>query len=312
MYFYQAYGLQIRSEFHLPELVVGGNGRDLWIRRGEVSPPEMTNSRIPRQGIEAWFGGTLDEAYLQWGEIVTFCAQAGQTLTVAPGDRANPQLLNLYILSEALGLILHQRGLMLIHASAIRIRDAVVIFVGVPGEGKSTTAAAFAQRGHLVLSDDMVAIDFSRPQPMVLPAFPQIKIWSASVKGLNYNESTLAPLFPGSTKRTIRQTEDFEIEGIPLAQVLFLETGDRFSLDRLDASEAIVQLTRFFSCPNPLLQGTALSQHFDHCTQLLHTVPVNRLTRPKSFPALQQLITWVEEGLPLTAERLHLPVSMSI
>ncbi len=246
MYFYQAYGLQIRSEFYLPELSVGGDGGDLWIRRGQLTPQPMTNSRIPRQGIEAWFGGTIEDAYLRWGDIVTFCAQAGQTLIVDPSDRANPQLLNLYILSEALGLILHQRGLMLIHASAIQIHDRVVIFVGVPGAGKSTTAAAFAQRGHLVLSDDMVAIDFSGTQPMVLPAFPQIKIWLPSVQGLNYDEASLTPLFPGSTKRIIRQSGAFPIAGIPLAQVLFLETGDTFSLSRLDASEAIVWLTRFF------------------------------------------------------------------
>lgn len=297
MYFYQAYGLNIRSDFFLPELPEGGDGSDLSIQYGKLNPSVLENAHIPRQGIEAWFGRTTDSAYLHWPGIATFCAQNGAILWVDPISQSiDKQVLNLYILSEALGLILHQKGIFLLHASAIEVSEQVIVFVGVPGAGKSTTAAAFSQRGYPVLSDDMVAITFdSTGNPLVLPGFPQIKIWQSSVQGLGYDKITLPTLFQGSTKHVIRQFDDFPRAALPLAHIFVLEVGETFKLTRMLSSNALISLTRFFPCPEKLLQGAELARHFHQCTQLVHHVPLWQLERPKSFSILSQLITWLEE-----------------
>ena len=49
-----------------------------------------------------------------------------------------------YLLGPVLGIFLRLRGETCLHASAVTFDDHAVVFVGPPGAGKSTTAAAFA------------------------------------------------------------------------------------------------------------------------------------------------------------------------
>jgi len=305
MFYYKAYGLNIHSAFPLSELIQRENDADIYIQTGKLKPPPLGTTSINRQGIEALFGGTTQEAYLRWSGIATLLAKDGTTLIVEPdSDNIDPQLLNLYILSEALGIILYQRGLFLLHASAIKIGEQVVIFAGTPGAGKSTTAAAFARCGYTVLADDMVAMSLdSAGKIMVYPAFSQIKIWPSAVKGLGYNPSFLPPLFSGSRKRVIRQKENFPVEPFPLAHIFILEEGADFKITKMDGANAFFSLARFFPLPSDLLQGTALEHHFQQCVQLTGDVDVWKVENPKNFEALNKLVRWVEGELGETKKQ---------
>jgi len=299
MFSYQGYSLNIHSDFPLPELLPGGDETDIYIQKGKLKPPSLEPTSINRQGIEALFGGTTQEAYLHWQGIATLLAKDGTTLIVEPdSDDIEPQLLNLYILSEALGIILYQRGLFLLHASAIKIGEQVVIFAGTPGAGKSTIAAAFAQCGYTVLADDMVAMSLdSAGKAMVYPGFPQIKIWPSAVKGLGYNPSSLPSLFSGSRKRVIQQKENFPVDPFPLAHIFFLEDGANLKFTKMAKTEAFFSLARFFPLPSDLLQGTALERHFQQCVQFTRDVDIWKVENPKNFEALKSLVRWVEGEL---------------
>lgn len=296
MLLYQAYGLNISSDFHLSELIKGEVKQDLHFLRRKIDPPSLKATSIQRQGIEGYFGGSTQEAYLQWSEVGTFQAKNGDTLIVDPSSEdIEPKLLSSYILSEALGLILYQRGYFLLHASAVKIGDYAVVIVGAPGAGKSTMAAAFAKYGYPVLADDMVAINNIQDIPTVYPAFPQIKIWPATIKGLNFNISNLSPLFPGSQKRVIRQTEEFTTEPCPLAGIFALDIGENIKITQMLGTEAFVTLTKFFPCPAQLLRNESLEKHFSQCIQLLENVPTFKLERPQNFSMINQVITTIED-----------------
>jgi len=299
MFSYQAYGLNIQSYFSLLELIEYNNKPDIDIQKCKIKLPTLEATSIKRQGKEAYFGSNGQEAYLRWDGVATFLAKNGDTLIVdADSDDIDPQLLSLYILSEALGLILYQRGLFLLHASAVKIGEQVVIFAGCPGAGKSTTAAAFAKLGYTVLSDDMVAIDLnSGDKPMVYPGFPQIKIWPPTVEGLGYDISTLPTLFPGSRKRVIRKPENFPTQPFPLAHIFFLEDGRDFNVTPMVGNDAFLTLARFFPLPSQLLEGKTLEHHFQQCLQVRSQVNLWKIEKPKDFRRLKELITWIEGKL---------------
>ncbi|MCP4397035.1 MAG: hypothetical protein GY801_07015 [bacterium] len=72
-------------------------------------------------------------------------------------EYSNYMAYGLRIASE-LGALLHQRELLPLHGSAIKVNDGVCVFVGLSGNGKSTVAAAFRQRGYQVLADDVCVV----------------------------------------------------------------------------------------------------------------------------------------------------------
>lgn len=299
MFYYQAYGLNISSSFPLCELPQGRNKTDIYIKKSQLKLPQLTPTSIQRQGIEALFGGTLQEAYLHWPNIVSLLAKDGTNLIVhSHSNKINSQLLNLYILSEALGLILYQRGYFLLHASAVKIGEEVVIFVGSPGTGKSTTAAAFAKHGYTVLADDMVAIKFnSAGKAIVYPAFPQIKIWPSAVQGLGYNLSALPRLFPGSRKRVIRQRNNFPLKPFPLSHIFFLEDGAKLKISRMEGTNAFFILARYFPLPSLILQGYTLENHFQKCLQLLSQVKISKIEKPQDFFILEKIVFCITQQM---------------
>src|ERR1041384_1080651 len=53
-----------------------------------------------------------------------------------------------YLLGPVMGFVMLLRGVVCLHASAVVIGNQAIAFVGAGGSGKSTTAAAFGERGY--------------------------------------------------------------------------------------------------------------------------------------------------------------------
>jgi hypothetical protein len=290
MFYYKAFGLNIRSELALPELAPGAEGpEDILIRRGEFAMPPLELTTIQRGGIEALFGVSPGRAYLQWPGMAGMLAEDGRTLTVFPayGD-IPPRLLNQFILSEALGMVLFQRGSFLLHASAVDIGGRAIVLAGLPGAGKSTTAAALLQRGHPVLSDDMVALDLKHAEVMAQAGFDNMKISPATAVALGYEPNDLPEVFPHSVKRLLKQQGEFSTSPLPLKSIYILEAGERLAFRRLTGMNAFLPLLQFFPCPSALLKDSPAT-YLRQCEEVCRRVPIVRVLSPRNLDLLGDL-----------------------
>src|SRR5215203_2307144 len=127
-----------------------------------------------------------------------------------------------YLLGPVMGFVLLLRGLVCLHASAIVIENEAIAFLGPAGSGKSTTAAAFSDRGYSILAEDVVTLDDRVDHFLVQPAYPCIRLWPASVKALYGTETHLPKLTPNWDKRYLDLTqrpEQFQQKSLPLAAI---------------------------------------------------------------------------------------------
>src|SRR5439155_13429214 len=123
--------------------------------------------------------------------------------------------------------------------------------IGREGAGKSTTAAAFAERGYPVLSDDIVPLTEIGGTWHAHPAYPRLRLWPASVDLL----ADLSPAFPrlpadwGAHRYHVdfaRHGYDFAQAPLPLGAIYLL--GDRADdslapcIDALSPREALMTL----------------------------------------------------------------------
>ena len=96
-----------------------------------------------------------------------------------------------FLLGSAVGALLIQRGMLVLHGNALEKNGQAIVCMGHSGAGKSTLAYALMQQGWRLLADDLVAVT---PQGMVLPGIPRIKLWHDSAKAFGLDPETLPPI----------------------------------------------------------------------------------------------------------------------
>jgi hypothetical protein len=129
-----------------------------------------------------------------------------------------------YLLGPVMGVLLRYRGVLCLHASAVAMNGRAVAFVGPPGAGKSTMAAALCQRGYMVLADDITTIEPRNGTFYVHPAYPGVSLWPDSLS-LLYGSAgpPAAPVASGEkTCLSIDEGLRFESRSLPLERIYVL------------------------------------------------------------------------------------------
>jgi hypothetical protein len=188
-----------------------------------------------------------------------------------------------YLLGPVLGLALRLRGVTCLHASAVAFGNHAVAFAGTEGAGKSTTAAALAQRGHRVISDDIVALVESDGAFFVLPAYPYLCLWPDSVNMLYGTEKALPAFSRNWKKRQLLLAENrlgFEEQPLPLGAIFLL--GERTTEAAAPFVETVAPKDGLFSLvadtyATNLLDRDMRAREFELLGRMLGFVPVRRL-----------------------------------
>jgi hypothetical protein len=290
---YNTYGLTLHSEIPLPELLSedGTESPDAVIQFGSVGryPIQPNSSR-------GCFLATSEEAFFHWPEYGTYLVKEGRTILVEPSPQADERMLRLVILGVAMGVLLHQRGILTLHASAVCIHGAVVAFVANKKGGKSTTAAALHALGHAVVADDIVAVDTTCEEASrVIPGFPQLKIWPDVAKALGKPVEEMPRLHPKLNKLAHLTDHDFPLFPLPLKRIYILREHSVRSSERVQTQSVFLELMRHSYAVRFLGSVGATPSHFQRIMKVANHVPISVLNRPTHLEELQDLARWIEQ-----------------
>jgi len=111
---------------------------------------------------------------------------AGREIAVELEPGAEERDATGFILGTAFGVLLHQRGDLVLHGAAVAKDGRAIAICGASGAGKSTLAAALCRDGCSFATDDICVIGLDEQQrPMVLPDGRQLKLWKQSIDQLD-------------------------------------------------------------------------------------------------------------------------------
>lgn len=293
-YRYHAYGLSVESSLEFPELPFARTPSDVQIGFGKVEPRP---TRVDEAGIGFW-ADTQRACHFVRG-VGAFLVSEGRSIVVDP-DTAVCELLRLSILGPAMALVLHQRGMFVLHASAVAINGHAVAFLGGHAYGKSTMAAMLHARGYPMITDDVTAVSVEGNDPMVLPSFPQFKLWPDAARGLGLTADELPKLSPNSEKRALRFDQGFATGREPLSRLYLLAIGDVTMVKKIRTVEAFEVLlgnwygSRFGS---DFFKSIDLKAHFMLGSLIAREVPVRYLYRPASLFSDRNLPEAIETAI---------------
>lgn len=295
---YFAFGLTIRSHVPLPELSpseLTGRAPDLVIRLAPCGRP------LPPLGEGVVVDLDPDGAhYLAWPGVAAFRFDGLNRIDVEPYPGVPMSFLAFPLLGPVFGLLLHLRGLVVLHASAVEIHGMSAAFVGDKLAGKSTTAGAFIRGGHRLLTDDLLAVDLVDPiVPRILPAFAQLKLSDESSAAVPLSDAQALPLaYDGFTKRQYRlAASSFSHRQLRLDYVFILERGgDTPTIEPLQGFDALSGLMRFSYISRfgkAVLAGRAEAHHLQQYARLTRQVGIARLRIPADLDRLDESVRLV-------------------
>jgi hypothetical protein len=261
---YHLFGLRVRSHFKLPELqpIEDNSEPDVVVRIDEDA---------------------ADDAQIRIDGIADFHVVAGREIRVRPEPGASERNVRLYLLGSAMGMLLHQRGLLPLHANAVEIEGRAVAFMGPSGSGKSTLAAWFHDRGYRVIADDVCVIHFDDGgQPVVRPGLPRLRLWKEVLEATGRE--------PAEFDRSYAGADDWEKYDVPLAQSESIAQSGLAAIYVLDRGEsALIEPLRGARAAEALFANTYRGHfireaggnrpHWEACLNLVRTTPIFRAVR---------------------------------
>jgi hypothetical protein len=292
---YVVAGLAVASEIPLPGLIAGEAdpaAADVAIRAGGV-PHELPgatasgpNWQLSGDRFAIEIPGIV-RLLITGGREIVFELEAGVTLAEAA----------IFISGTGFGLLLHQRGSIVLHASAVRVGGGAVLFCGPSGAGKSTLAASLVGKGYDLVTDDFCAVTLRGDGSLrVQPDGRQLKLWQYSIDRLELAGRRAAPVRPQIEKYYV-EPRAVSVEPLPLAALYVL-------------SEARANLAPGISAPNIVDRGLivrrnayrpAMVRHFaqtglyfEAAVAIAQRAGVFELSRAMNFDRFPEVTGWLE------------------
>lgn len=278
---YRLFGLDLRSEIDLAGLAppVDVATADVEIGFGSV-PAE---NAVP--GYSAIPEGTL----LTVAKVGRYLIRDGRRIVIDPAPGASERNLRLFLLGSAIGALLHQRGLLPLHANAIDLGGRAVAFSGHSGAGKSTIAAWFHDRGHKILADDVCVIGFDDAgRALAYPGIPRLRLWREALEASGRDAGAYDRSFDDIDKYDVPTGTDSRLEPLPLAAIYLLrraeeEQGGDAAIDRLTGVDAVETLMSNTYRGAYLKTIGRTGEHLAACLRVARAVPVFRAQRLWGF-----------------------------
>jgi len=283
---YSLFGLHIRSELRLPELVeVKSSSPPQVIVRFGKAPA----APAPRAGMHLTEGGLL----LMIDEVGRYFVKDGSEIIVEPKPGVPEANIRLFLLGSAMGALLHQRGLLPLHANAVEVGDRAFAFMGASGAGKSTLAAWFNDRGFRIVADDVCVVGFANDgRPQVCPGVGRLRLWREVLDATGRDVAAYQRSFFGEDapdKYDVPLTRASVTDAaIPLAAVYLLERSEGLEIEPLSgvaAAEAVFANT-YRGAFVPLTGNS--HDHWSACVQLVRSTPIFRAGRRWGFDDLTE------------------------
>ncbi|MBD2872025.1 HPr kinase/phosphorylase [Paenibacillus arenilitoris] len=280
---YCAFGLRIESEMPLPELTRSDSPAYLGMVPVNVKKSDLSAMWAEYEPVKESIALVGRQVLFRIPDTAIFCVD-GDSILFSPCEGASEDKIRLFVLGTCMGIVLMQRQILPLHGSAVAIRGKAYVIAGASGAGKSTLASTLLGRGCSLLSDDLIAVTLAADgTPMVMPAYPQQKMWQESIDRLGMSSAHLTPLYDRETKFAVPVPAKFCNEPLPLAGVYEL-----IKTETTATMKAINGLERFHTLLNHTFRGFLIDRlglmewHFGTLARFVNRIDMYRIKRASS------------------------------
>lgn len=299
---YQVFGLCFASEIPCPELIAlppTGSGANHHVVLAEPDgywrwahlEAELDHATFANAHVQIAPG--CYQFLIQ--DVARYRVTEGRLIEVDPLPEADAGDVRLWLLGTALGALMHQRGLLPLHVSALAFKGGAYAFCGDSGAGKSTLAAALHQQGLPLLTDDVGLAVPEGERICFYPGFPRIKLWRDALEHFGLDHRRLIRDLTRMDKYHLRLDTDrgFHAEALPLRRLYLLERSaddESIDIDPVRGHEAISLIQANTYRPGLIHRFGRAGEHLRQCGEVAAGIQVFRLRRPWRLERLDETL----------------------
>ena len=295
MFWYSASGLSTASEIALPGLMpqTPDGDPEVTVRLGSV-PSELAGATA--SGPTWQMCG--DRFLLRVPDIARFLLESGRTIIVEAERGVAAEEIAIFLLGSVFGIMLHQRGRVVLHASGVRVNGKAVLFCGSSGAGKSTMAAALGARGYSLVTDDLCAITMpATGAPVVQPDGRLLKLWDHAIDKLGLAANRL-----GAVRETLEkyyvEPPDACTRALPIGAIYMLRDARPPHLPGIESPNVVdAAVCVRWSAYRRLLVARMgqRASYFHAATAIANHAGIFYLTRALDFAAVPDVVSSLEQ-----------------
>lgn len=218
--------------------------------------------------------------------------RAGDSILAAPFSGCDRGTLEQLLVDQILPQVLHLRGQLSLHASAVALGDGgVLAFAGPSGAGKSTLATRLGLRGALV-SDDCLALEPYSGGVTVLPSYAATRLCTDAAAALVPLDRAVRPASPRTNKLVVelpRPTGPLRLRRL----YLLARSEEPPTVVRLSQRDALGALAGFVHRLDPDDRQRLVGELARLC-EVVSRVPVARLSYRRSFADLDRVVEAID------------------
>jgi hypothetical protein len=301
-------------ELPIPELPIAGQPAD-GAERAEIqieaSPPSEWPQLEPGPHDTPFLQMARGDLRLSIDDIGCFRITGGERIAWhRQHSGVSDQDISTFLLGSAVGALLIQRGIFVLHGNALEKDGKAIVCMGHSGAGKSTLAYALMQQGWRLLADDLVAVS---PDGLVLPGIPRIKLWHDAAKAFGLDPDQLPPIRQGMNKYLLmgdalqRAPQSAPLRAMYLIHQQRPDTADPDAgqISRITSQKTAALRLRNQAFRPRFVRGLGQEgPNFMALAMLQQRVPLATLPLPQGIAAMQ---SWLQEQDLLMAAELVKP-----
>ncbi len=294
---YRIAGLAVSSDAEMPGLYAdapGAEAADVVVGRADV-PLSLEDA----SAVGPTWAMAPGRFLLRVPGIARFLLTEGRAIAYQAEAAAEPGDVAAFLLGTAFGILLHQRGLVVLHASGVEIDGRAALFLGASGAGKSTLAAALGRRGHALVTDDFCVVRLNAEgRPVVSPDGRLPKLWAQAIKQLDLAGGQGQPVRGRLAKfYTEPVAPATGADPLPVGPVYALRDARgplKPGIERPSVVDAALLLRQNAYRPRLITQMGHAERYFRVAAAIGNHGGVFHLTRPLDFAALPATIDALE------------------
>lgn len=292
-YTYKLYGLAIWSQIEMPELMLIEDISLLdGLDRVEVRTGDVPENLKGSQSFEDWFHYKEGVCMYRFEDGGRFLVEGGHTITVQRYEGIKDIDMRAFLFGSVFGTLVHQRGLLPLHVSAVFSPSGVIAFTGDSGAGKSTIASVIHERtGWPIVCDDVAVLRPEETDPMLHCGILRLKLLKDAVGLIKKDTDALKKDGENKFQKFhLIEPEMFVLNSVPLHALIQLERGEACKLTKLSGAKSFECVTNSIYRPYLVPMFGDRDQTIGKCAFLANAIQTCELQRPWSVQGIEDSV----------------------